>query len=129
MVQRWDGKLGFPGGFRDGDESLFECAQRELLEEVGFALTSDHRVAPLCAHELGTVVVNLHHLHLGQVEVDVLKNILLGALQAPHAFAEGIATWVHLADYGRGKGLQTVLGSNTLASAVKEELEIVLKRI
>jgi hypothetical protein len=51
------------------------------------------------------------------------------AAQAEHAVVEGCPSWVHLADYGRGKGLDTILNSNMLSTAVREELEILIQRI
>lgn len=35
MQFRFDGKLGFPGGFVDENESLEEAVNRELKEEMG----------------------------------------------------------------------------------------------
>lgn len=37
---RWSG-YAFPGGGREGDESPFECARREVYEELGIHLDED----------------------------------------------------------------------------------------
>ena len=37
----WPNMWEFPGGGREGDESPFECAAREVYEELGIALTED----------------------------------------------------------------------------------------
>lgn len=39
-TNRWSG-YAFPGGGREGDESPFECAAREVYEELGIHLTED----------------------------------------------------------------------------------------
>jgi 8-oxo-dGTP pyrophosphatase MutT (NUDIX family) len=36
----WSGQMAFPGGHRDGDESLIETAKRETLEEIGVDLST-----------------------------------------------------------------------------------------
>lgn len=36
-----------PGGHREGDESVLDCAKRELFEETGAA---EYRIAPVCAY-------------------------------------------------------------------------------
>lgn len=37
----WPNMWELPGGGREGDESPFECAQREVFEEIGVRLTKD----------------------------------------------------------------------------------------
>ena len=37
----WPNMWELPGGGREGDESPFECAAREVYEELGIALTED----------------------------------------------------------------------------------------
>lgn len=127
MIHRWDGRFGFPGGFAEDGENPSDVALRELVEEVGF--NDPKALEGVCAHEAERMVVHLHHLHLGALPVSELQKILMKAAQAAHAVVEGCPTWVHLADYGRGKGLDMILNSNMLSLAVREELEIVLKRL
>lgn len=126
MMNRWDGKIGFVGGFREGDESLEDCARHELAEEAGIVDLPPARLRGLCTHEAEKIVVHLFHVDLGDLSKDALRAFLHAAVKAPHAIAEGSAFWAHLGDYGRGKGLHTLLGASTLALAVKEELEAVL---
>lgn len=127
MCLRWDGRLGFPGGFLEQGESLLDVANRELMEEVGFWGALD--LEPLCSHETDKIVVHCYHLHFGKRDNDFLISFLQSSLRSDHVISEGTATWVHLADYGRGKGRDTLLSSNALATAVAEELEAVLKRL
>lgn len=129
MVERWDGKTGFVGGFQEPEHTLLETANKELLEEINLKVAETHSLIPVCAHELEWLVAHLLHLNLGKTSFKVLKDILTESVKAEHCISEGTAKWVHLADYGRNKGLNTLLNSNVLASAVKEELEIVIKRL
>ena len=40
----WPNMWELPGGGREGDESPFECAAREVFEELGIRLTKDCRL-------------------------------------------------------------------------------------
>ena len=122
MVDRWDCKMGFPGGFVDGNESLLEAVKRELKEEAGLP-SENLQIKPLCSHEAEKIIVHAFHCHLGNLTVQELKNVLSMGLKAEHSVVEGTLIWKHLAEYNNGKGLPVLLNSNTLALAVKEEHE------
>lgn len=130
MVERWDGKTGFIGGFQEPGMGLFETALKELAEEAniddGFVAP---QFVPVCAHELEWLVVHMYHVHLGKQPTSILKDFISHSTDAEHCVSEGCLKWVHLADYGKGKGLHTILSSNVLASAVKEELEVIVNRL
>jgi ADP-ribose pyrophosphatase YjhB (NUDIX family) len=127
MIHRWDGRFGFPGGFAEEGENPMDVALRELAEEVG--IVDSGALRGVCTHEAERIVVHFHHVHLGELPVQELQNLLMKAARAEHAVVEGCPTWVHLADYGRDKGLNTLLNSNMLSTAVAEELKILIKRI
>lgn len=129
MVQRWDGRLGFPGGFGEEGETLEEGALRELHEEVGFVPADNLTLSPLCSHSYKNSVLHCFHLDLGKVTYGYLQNVLLKAAVAKHAIIEGTATWVHLQDYGNGKGINNLLSGYNLCGGVKEELLEVLKKL
>lgn len=127
MIHRWDGRLGFPGGFAENGENPSDVALRELMEEVGYDATGI--LKGVCAHAAEKFVAHLHHAHLGELSVSELQQLLIKASKAEHAVVEGCPIWVHLQDYGRGKGLPVLMNSNMLAMAVREELQIIIHRI
>ncbi len=131
MVERWDGKTGFVGGFQEPGQTFADTAKAELLEEVG--INPDNFfgerliLQPSCTHELPKIVVHLFKAALGRRPISTLRSVLAIASMAPHSIAEGCAKWAHLKDYGKSKGVETLLASNVLASAVKEELETLFR--
>lgn len=130
MVERWDGKTGFIGGFQEPNMSLYETVVKETVEEAGIKEGFvEPQFVPVCAHELEWIVVHMYHINLGKQPLDILRAFLSEGSMAEHCISEGCLKWVHLADYGKNKGINTLLGSNVLASAVKEELEVILKRL
>jgi 8-oxo-dGTP pyrophosphatase MutT (NUDIX family) len=135
MMHRWDGMVGFPGGMVDklpsGDwESLSEAALREAVEEVNLHLVA-RKLKPLSSHALGDGWLNVHAFSydLGYQSVKELNLLLKRCVDAEHTTAEGSPFWQHIADYGNGKGIAKTLDSNNLASAVKEELIMLMDRI
>lgn len=121
MMHRWDGAIGFVGGFVDKGRSIEEQAKIEADEEIG---VDPDRIAlhPLIAHEADRMVVNLYSM---DVSVSYVYDWIEAAALADHSVAEGNAFWAHLADYGRGAGWERLRNSNNLSTAVGEELDAV----
>lgn len=133
MCQRWDGLQGLIGGFVDPGESIEDCAVREVSEEVNFPLQKQF-LEPLATHELNRVVVHAFHVNLskdGKLWADRdVKNLFRGMSHAKHLIVEGNPIFVHMKTYDKwGKGFKNTINSNTLASAVKEELEILAAKL
>lgn len=128
-VHRWDGLQGLIGGFCDGDETLEQAAVREVKEEINLDI-EESQLVPLATHELNRVVVHAFHVDLGYRDVKDLARMMGQMVQSEHLIAEGTPIMIHLKTYDKwGKGLKRTLSSNTLASAVKEELEILLAKL
>lgn len=128
MMNRWDGRIGFPGGNVDeGDESLAHAAVRELREELNY-LARPKDLVPLRSDVINEfITVHAFHLDLGKVPFKVIKRILSEGMKSEHVVAEGTPFAAHLENYRNGKGeinngLIHLVNSTSLVSAVKEEL-------
>lgn len=128
MTFRWDGRIGFVGGFVDKGRSLREQIHVEMAEEANFLVDPDVLV-PLIAHRTPRITVHLFHHHLGELSRDELATILAKATAAEHAISEGVMVWAHLAEYGPTRGWPNLRGSNMLATAVAEELDVVRSKL
>lgn len=122
MMHRWDGAIGFPGGFVDDARTIEQQALAELREEIG--VTSPHLtgMVPLVSHETDRMVLHLFRVN---VEASMVHEAISRASKAEHSIAEGNAFWAHLADYGHGKGWGRLRSGNNLSTAVGEELDAV----
>jgi len=128
MMNRWDGRIGFPGGNVDkGDESLAHAAVRELRDELNY-LARPEDLVPLRSDVINEfITVHAFHLDLGKVPFKVIKRILSEGMKSEHVVAEGTPFAAHLENYRNGKGeinngLIHLVNSTSLVSAVKEEL-------
>lgn len=124
MNIRWDGRIGFPGGFRDAGMGVPDTAAKEALEEINMVVASSE-LAHVVTHQTAAIRVHLFRRDLGVMTREQLARILASAAEAEHCVAEGTAAWVHLADYGRGKGFHALRAGGMLATAVGEELDAV----
>jgi len=120
MLNRWDGRTGFPGGNVDANEDLADALVREVDEEISFSLDSS-KLIPVCSHSFA---INTH-LYAYYVDETMLLTIAKNIYSADDFVAEITGfNLVQLATFGR-KGLPMFL-QNNFATSVKEELEIVL---
>lgn len=135
MMNRWDGRIGFPGGNVDAsDKDLASAAKRELFEELNYECSVDQLV-PLRSDVINEyITVHAFHLDLGKVEFSRLTDILKAGISAQHVIAEGSPFWAHLENYKNGKGVVNnglihLVHSTSLVSAVKEELVEVCNKL
>lgn len=126
LMNRWDGKVGFVGGFRESSHGLLkDTAVAEAEEELNLDISETTGMFPLISHQNSRIRVHLFHHPLDVVSVHRLRGVLAAAACARDCVAEGAPFWAHLADYGRDKGYNTLRHSSTLATAVGEELDVV----
>jgi hypothetical protein len=127
MMQRWDGTIGFVGGFTDGRNPMMQLVD-EIYEELGMRDVKASDFEPLVSHEAEDIIVDLYRCNVGKGPTDVipvrhLRRVIEGAAMAKHSISEGAAFWAHLVDYGRGRGFPA-LRRSSLATAVGEELDV-----
>lgn len=138
MVDRWDGRMGFPGGGMEKDEPILDALKREIDEEIGIKVRKE-KVHPIsshewkiCTHFYGLEVNELEFLH---IYYHILSNFSRSILL--HAYEEGDESRFMSETTGikivpiiehEGKGINKFL-ENSFAGATKQDLEIFLKEI
>ena len=138
MIDRWDGRMGFPGGTCDAGEPLLDALVREIKEEVGITVKPDkvHPVAShrwkLSTHLYGLRVTELEFLH---IYYHILNNFARSILL--HAYEEGDESHfmseitgikiVPLVEHA-GKGINHFIG-NHFAGSSREDLLIFMEEI
>ncbi|MDD5118838.1 MAG: NUDIX hydrolase [Sulfuricurvum sp.] len=138
MIDRWDGRMGFPGGTVDEGESLLEALVREIKEEIGITVKPD-KVHPIASHE-NKIVTHLYGLKVLEAEFlhiyyHILNNFSRSILL--HAYEEGdtshfmseitgikIVPLIH----HENKGINRFLG-NSFAGSSDRELMIILEEL
>ena len=138
MIDRWDGRMGFPGGTVEENEPLIGALLREIKEEIGISAKAD-KVHHIASHE-GRILTHLYGLKVLEAEFlhiyyHILNNFSRSILL--HAYEEGDDSHfmseitgvkiVPLIEHN-GKGISKFL-ENSFAGAAKEEIEIILTEI
>jgi 8-oxo-dGTP pyrophosphatase MutT (NUDIX family) len=136
MIDRWDGRMGFPGGTIEEGEPILEALKREIKEEIGISVREKqaHGIAShewkLATHFYGLEVNELEFLH---IYYHILNNFSRSILL--HAYEEGDASRFMSETTGikivpiiehAGKGINKFL-ENSFAGATKQDFEIFLK--
>lgn len=138
MVDRWDGRMGFPGGTVDEDEELMEALMREIKEEIGITIKSSH-VRQIASHE-GRIVTHFYGLKVLEIEFlhiyyHILNNFSRSILL--HAYEEGDTSHFMSEITGikivpllthQNKGINRFL-ENSFAGSSKEDLEVFLSEV
>lgn len=136
MIDRWDGRMGFPGGTRNEGETILETLVREIKEEIGITVKPE-KVHPIATHE-SKLVTHLYGLKVIEIEFlhiyyHILNNFSRSILL--HAYEEGDESHfmseitgikiVPLVQHA-GKGINHFIG-NHFAGSSREELLILME--
>lgn len=138
MIDRWDGRMGFPGGTVNEGEDLLDALVREVKEEIGINVKPD-KVRPIASHEW-KIATHLYGLEVQEAEFlhiyyHILNNFSRSILL--HAYEEGDKSHfmseitgikiIPLVQHA-GKGINLFL-QNCFAGSAKNELLIMLDEI
>ncbi len=138
MIDRWDGRMGFPGGTVNEGESLLNALVREVKEEIGINVRAD-KVRPIASHEW-KIATHLYALEVLEVEFlhiyyhrlnNFSRSILLHAYEEgdkSHFMSEITGIKIIPLVQHAGKGINLFL-ENSFAGSAKNELLILLDEV
>jgi U8 snoRNA-decapping enzyme len=136
MIDRWDGRMGFPGGTMEKDENILDALKREIYEEIGINVRIN-QVEHIASHEW-KIVTHFYGLEVNELEFlhiyyHILNNFSRSILL--HAYEEGDASsfmseiigikLVPIVEHA-GKGINKFL-ENSFAGATKLDLIALMK--
>lgn len=139
MIDRWDGRMGFPGGTLEEGEPLLDALVREIKEEVGIRVKPD-KVTEVVSFESEKIVTHLYALCVHEVEFlhiyyHILNNFARSILK--HAYEEDDESHFMSEITGikivpiikhHNKGINKFL-ENSFAGSSKEDLLVFLEEI
>jgi len=134
MMHRWDGRLGFYGGFLEDGETPTQCVIREIEQEANLFLTEE-KLQPLYSSMIyvppkgDPLDVETFHYDLGEMPVRDVKLLIKKMADAPHCVVEGTPVLVHLAKFVDGWGFPITTNANNLAPNVYESLNLLVKKL
>jgi len=138
MIDRWDGRTGFPGGTLEEGETLQEALVREIKEEIGLNI-KPQKLIPVVSREWK---ITSHLFALELIEMEFLyiyyhilnnfsRSILLHAheeMDSSHFLSEITGIKIVPILNQEGKGINKFL-QNGFAGHGKEDLEVFIKEI
>jgi len=139
MIDRWDGRIGFPGGTLEEDESLLEALKREIYEEIGIKVRIN-QVTNIVSHENEKLTTHCYGLRVNELEFlhiyyHILNNFARSILK--HAYEEEDKSHFMSEITGikivpifqhKDKGINKFL-ENSFAGSSKEDLEVFIDEI
>lgn len=90
MCDRWDGRMGFPGGGVEQGESLKQALKREIKEEIGITV-KEEKLIPVASFEWKilshTFALKLTEMEFLHIYYHILNNFSRSILM--HSYEEG----------------------------------------
>ncbi len=138
MIDRWDGRMGFPGGTVNEGEDLISALVREVKEEIGITVKPQN-LHPVATH-LGKIATHLFRLEVLEIEFlhiyyHILNNFSRSILL--HAYEEGDSSHFMSEITGikivpifehKNKGINLFL-QNAFAGSARDEILILLREL
>lgn len=138
MIDRWDGRMGFPGGTVNENETLMDALVREIKEEIGITV-KPAQVHPIVSHE-SRIVTHFYGLKVLEAEFlhiyyHILNNFSRSILL--HAYEEGDQSHFMSEITGikivpliqhENKGINRFI-ENAFAGSSREDFEVMLKEV
>lgn len=140
MIDRWDGRSGFPGGTVEKDEPLLDTLKREIKEEIGVNIKTD-KVKGIVTHD-GKFLTHLYALKVQEAEFlhiyyHILNNFARSILH--HAYEEHGDDKAHFLSEitgikivpileQEGKGINKFI-ENSFAGSGKDDILVFLKEV
>lgn len=123
LNNRWDGKIGFPGGKVNPSETPIEGAIREVYEELHLSI-SPEQLEPVVSHETDKLAV---HLFAYEVSFQELLEIQKQSTQAKHFGTEILGVFhIHLCNYRDGKGFSQFLQNRFSPTVTSQLAQLIL---
>lgn len=139
MIDRWDGRMGFPGGTVEEGESIEEALQREIKEEIGINIKVE-KLKPIVSFEWKilshTFALRLTEIEFLHIYYHILNNfarsILLHSYDAgydkSHFLSEITGIKIVPILNHNGKGLDEFL-KNNFAGCGQDDLKVFIKEV
>ncbi|XP_013871724.1 U8 snoRNA-decapping enzyme [Austrofundulus limnaeus] len=133
MQMRFDGLLGFPGGLVDAGESLEEGLNRELLEELGMAVSvseedlMDSRFAPPLPGKPCAGLIT--HLYVKKLEEEQIQEVEKACVSSAADHGLEVMGMVRVPLYStiRGGGLGFFLSNSFIGNARSQLINSLLR--